>query len=277
MGMDSGIKWTDATYNHWIGCTKVGPGCDHCYAADWDARFAGGDGVAPHWGAGAPRRLTSVQNRNNLARWNRKAHETGKYWVFCSSLADVFDNEVPSEWRDEFWSKVRDAKNLRFQLVTKRIGNAARMLPADWEENFGHVGLIATIVNEVEAKRDMAKLRDTPAAWRGVSYEPALGPVDWDAYADWLDWLIVGGESGPHARDFNPAWAEAAIVFGRRFDVPVFIKQMGARPIGMDLMDDAGGNWDEWPEGLRVREMPRNYPELFHEVGSVPAIEHHSA
>lgn len=260
MGELTGIAWTDRTYNLWEGCTKVGPGCEHCYAETRNNKFAGG----VNWGPGAPRRLTSIHNRNNLARWDRVASETGLVWIMVSSLSDVFDNEVDDAWRKELWDRIRAARNLRFQIVTKRIGNAVRlkMLPDDWEENFSHVGIIATIVNEAEAKRDMPKLRDTPAAWRGVSYEPALGPVDWSPYGDWLDWLIVGGESGDLARDFDPDNARDAIEFGNRFDVPVYVKQMGKRPIGIKLVDDAGGDWSEWPGDLRVREMPRIYPEL---------------
>lgn len=282
MGDVTGIAWTDHTFNYWEGCTKVGPGCDHCYAEARDARFHEGR----HWGAGAPRRLTSIHNRNNLARWDRAAPETGRRWVFCSSLSDVFDNAIDPTWRTDLFDRVREARNLRFQFVTKRIGNVAGMVPSDWATAFAHCGIVITVVNQAEAARDVVKLLRAPAAWRGISYEPALGPIDFrllairhegrratlDALAGTisvegvvvetlpgLDWLIVGGESGPNARPFDPAWAASIVAQGAKTGVPVFVKQMGSAPVGMALGHRKGENPSEWPEGLRVREMPRIY------------------
>ncbi|MDP4022956.1 DUF5131 family protein [Methylobacterium sp. NEAU 140] len=158
----SAIEWTTHTFNPWWGCTKVGPGCDHCYAETFDRRVGGS-----HWGAGSPRRL--VKDWSGPRKWNAAAEHTGERpWVFCASMADVFDNEAPPEWRNRLWSLVRECRNLRWQFVTKRIGNAPKMLPDDWAENFGHCGLLATIVNQEEADRDIPKLLTTPAAWRGL-------------------------------------------------------------------------------------------------------------
>ena len=208
MAENSAISWTDHTFNPWWGCTKVGPGCDHCYAETFDKRV-GGD----HWGAGAPRRL--VKDWSKPRKWNRDAARTGiRPWVFCASMADVFDNEVPIEWRERLWALVRETSNLNWIFVTKRIGNAAKMLPPDWPEAFMHCGLCATIVNQDEANRDIPKLLATPAAWRGISAEPLLGPLDLWLYLDplrqfrrRLDWVIVGGESGSHFRIMEEAWA----------------------------------------------------------------------
>jgi hypothetical protein len=96
VGENSSISWTNHTFNPWVGCTKVSPGCDHCYAeADFDRR--------KHfvtWGAGNPRRRTSASTWRNPIIWNREASTTGyRPRAFCASLADVFDNEVPPEWR----------------------------------------------------------------------------------------------------------------------------------------------------------------------------------
>lgn len=282
MGDVTGIAWTDYTYNYWEGCTKVGPGCDHCYAEARDARFHEGK----HWGVGAPRRLTSIHNRNNLSRWDRAVEATGKRWVFCSSLSDVFDNAIDPAWRTDLFDRVRAARNLRFQLVTKRIGNVARMVPGDWANAFGHCGIIITVVNQAEAARDVIKLLRTPAAWRGISYEPALGAIDFRNLAirhggrkarldaldgtisqdgvvverlPGLDWLIVGGESGSFARPFDPAWAASIVAQGAATGVPVFVKQMGSNPVGMSLAHRKGEDPAEWPESLRIREMPRVY------------------
>lgn len=201
-----------------------------------------------------------MHNWNDPKRWNKVAALRGRpMWVFCASLADVFDNEVDPAWRSELWDLIRSCTDLRWQLVTKRIGNVARMVPADWAENFRHVGIIATIVDQAEADRDMRKLADAPAAWRGVSYEPALGPIDWSPWLPWLDWLIVGGESGSHARRFDPAWARSAVEQGRSAGVPVFVKQMGSLPEGLSLVHKKGGDIEEWPADLRVREFPKVY------------------
>lgn len=255
MGAVTGIAWTEATFNPWEGCTNVGPGCDHCYAEIRNHRFKGNN-----WGPGAPRRRTSIHNWNDPIRWDRLAAERGRpMWVFCASLADVFDNEVDPVWRADLWNLIRKCRNLRWQLVTKRIGNVAKMVPEDWLENFGHVGIIATIVNQDEADRDMRKLRAAPAAWRGVSYEPALGAVDWSPWLDWLDWLIIGGESGAAARPFDPVWASSAVAQCRAAGVPAFVKQMGAKPVGLTLKHKKGEDPDEWPLDLQVREMPVVY------------------
>ena len=94
----TGIAWTDSTFNPWIGCTKVGPGCDHCYAETLDKRHRWKG--AEHWGAGVPRMRTSASTWAKPLAWNRAREKDGKtHRVFCASLADVFDNEVPLRWR----------------------------------------------------------------------------------------------------------------------------------------------------------------------------------
>lgn len=295
MAENSNIAWTDHTFNPWIGCTKVGPGCDHCYAEAWDRRFAGD---APHWGPGAPRRRTTVQNWNKVRKWNRvaaAARFAGAAYkpvrVFIASLADVFDNEVPEEWRCNLWDLIDECNDLEFILVTKRAGNVAKMAPAG---GFGRgVILVSTIVNQMEADRDLSKLVDLKrsgvASKIGVSYEPALGPVDWSRWLPrdggpiydgaggtmdvmdpevGIDWLIVGGESnqgGAKARTFDVEWARSSIRQCSAAGVPVFIKQLGSRcrmdVFGSSLpeihhLDNAGGNILDWPADLYIRQFP---------------------
>lgn len=250
MAENSGIEWTTHTFNPWWGCTRVGPGCDHCYAENFDKRV-GGD----HWGPGAPRRL--VNDWSKPRKWNREAQKTGiRPWVFCASMADVFDNEVPTEWRDRLWGLVRECRDLRWQFVTKRIGNVAKMLPADWPEAFPHCGLLSTVVDQAEADRDIPKLLTTPAAWRGLSMEPLLGEVDLTRISTMrfrgaevlnsltgelqgmfgdvcgtalprLNWVIVGGESGHDARPLNPWWVRSLRDQCAAAGVPFFFKQWG--------------------------------------------------
>lgn len=203
MAEHSEISWTDATFNPWIGCTKVSPACDHCYAE----RDNGRRGWVPGWGAGVPRRRTKTWG--DPIKWNRAAGASGKpLRVFCASLADVFDNEVDPNWRDDLWRLIRGTPNLRWLLLTKRIGNAAKMLPDDWQDGaYGHVGLMATLANQEEWDRDWPKLARTPAAWRGVSAEPLLGPIDIGGARP--DWIITGGESGAGFRHTDPDWVRS--------------------------------------------------------------------
>lgn len=197
MAEQSAISWTDATYNPWIGCTKVSPGCDNCYAARDNERRK----WVPGWGAGVPRHRTKTAS--DVRKWDKQARLSGKpLRVFCASLADVFDNEVPQEWRDDLWTLIRETPNLRWLLLTKRIGNVPKMLPRWWP--LPHVGLMATMVNQAEFDRDIQKLLDVPAAWRGISMEPMLGLIDISDLR--IDWIITGGESGPAHRFTDPAW-----------------------------------------------------------------------
>lgn len=199
MGEISAISWTDATFNPWIGCTKVSPACDFCYA-ERDNKLRG---WVPGWGLGVPRKRTKTWGEP--LKWNRKATEGGRpLRVFCASLADVFDNEAPQEWRDDLWQLLRETPNLRWILLTKRIGNAKKMLPADWP--FPNAGLMATLANQEEWDRDLPKLMQTPATWHGVSAEPLLGPIDMRAAMirhGFPDWIITGGESGPKRRPLD--------------------------------------------------------------------------
>lgn len=212
MAENSAIEWTDATFNPWIGCTKVSPGCDHCYAAQQDSfrRW-----TPQGWGAGLPRRRTSESLWAQPLKWNEQmffqcgecgwrgtvceAEKIGgccesmrlvpaRRRVFCASLADVFDNEVDPAWRADLLFLIEQTPNLDWLLLTKRIGNVYRMVaeasealaavhrPLSWP--LPNVWLGATIVNQEEADRDIPKLLATPARVRFLSMEPLLGPVD---------------------------------------------------------------------------------------------------
>jgi len=247
---NSKIEWTTHTFNPWIGCTKVGPGCDHCYAEALDKRHRWkGD---THWGAGKPRMRTSQANWAKPRAWNKARKKDGKtHRVFCASLADVFDNEVPTEWRNDLFNLIWETPALTWLLLTKRIGNAKHMLPLTLLPN---VWLGATIVNQEEAERDVPKLLATPVAIRFVSYEPALGPVDWTAWPG-IDWIIVGGEStqGGQARPFDIEWAYNTVTQAVDIGAAPFVKQLGSR---QGLKDRAGADPAEWPIDLRIQSFP---------------------
>lgn len=281
MGDASKIEWTDATFNPWIGCTKVSPGCDHCYAEAWDRRFAE-SGHAMRWGAGKQRRRTSDQNWRLPLRWNATheaffAEHGRRRRVFCASLADVFDNEVPPGWRADLFRLIEATPNLDWLLLTKRIGNAAQMM---FLARGGHLPLLpnvwlgATVTDQAEAGRDIPKLLATPAAVRFVSIEPMLGDIRLgsflqrapsQAFVDgrvtpdmpsWtrigstaIDWVIVGGESGPKARPMHPDWARSMRDQCSAAGVPFLMKQMGGERDKRSAMADL-------PEDLRIREFP---------------------
>lgn len=169
MSENSKIEWTDHTFNPWEGCTKVSPGCDHCYAETRNVRFAAGI----NGGAGALRRRTSAANWRLPYKWNAAAAkfflEHGRRQrVFCASLADVFDNEVDPNWRADLLLLIRQTPNLDWLLLTKRIGNVLKMVseadeiisrisrPLNWP--LANVWLGATIVNQEEANRDKPNL-----------------------------------------------------------------------------------------------------------------------
>lgn len=259
---NSGIAWTTHTFNPWVGCTKVGPGCDHCYAEAWNSRFSA-DHTAPNWGPGAPRRRTAASVWSKVRKWNREAGTVAEpVRVFCASLADVFDNEADPAVRSDLWALVRQSTNLRFQFLTKRIGNASKFLPVDWAQDFQHCGIVATVVTQDECDRDLPKLlavkKTFGVAWVGLSIEPQTELV-LPKEPSGLDWAITGGESdqrGMKARPYDPKWARALIGHGNSHGYAVFVKQMGSNPLHLSLCDRAGAEPAEWPEDLRVRQFP---------------------
>jgi protein gp37 len=277
MAENSAIGWTDHTFNGWIGCTEVGPPCHLCYAREEDKRYQWGvpkaeriAGTAPHWGPGAPRHRTAPANWARVLKWNSDAAARGvPLKVFAHSLSDVFDNEVPQAWREDEYELWRATPWLRWIVVTKRIPNVRKMLPRDWGGGYPNVGLVATVGDQDEYRRDAPRLFDIPARWHGFSMEPQLTRIILDAELT-LDrgsvWCITGGESaqpssGLQPRPYDPSWARGLIA--AKTTAPnlfVFVKQMGARPVGLALRDNKmGKDPAEWPPDLRVHEFP---PEL---------------
>ena len=264
MGTNSKIEWTDHTFSPWTGCTKVSPACDHCYAEGWAKRSG-----HVEWGSGQPRRRTSDANWLMPLKWNREAERTGvRPRVFCASLADVFDNAVDPQWREDLFDLIAATPNLDWLLLTKRIGNVGNMLPVpfDFDRHFPNVWIGATIVNQAEADRDIPKLLQVPARVRFLSMEPLLGPVDLNYVRQriqaqrsqlaraingetWLDWVIVGSESGSGARrDPNMvSWVaslrdqcvDAGVAFLWKQDV------IDGKKIGAPQLE--GQSWQQFP------------------------------
>ncbi len=256
MADKTAIEWTDSTVNFWWGCTKVGPGCDHCYAEAWSKRA--GESI---WGVGAPRRpIKSVfTTLNKLQRTAAAFHmEHGRpRRVFIQSMSDLFDNEVPIEWFATAWGAIHAVSDLRVQIVTKRLPMVEKRLEAlgehplaGWPRN---PGLLASVVNQDEAERDIPRLIALKVKygipWIGLSMEPLLGTVV--LREEWLrdlDWVIVGGESGPGARPMHPDWARSLRDQCAAAGVAFHFKQWGEWfPGELDNPSDGSG-WIAYPD-----------------------------
>ena len=255
MGADSKIEWTDHTFNPWIGCTKVSPGCDHCYAETL-AKRTGHD----VWGPGKPRRYFGEKHWAEPFKWDAAAAKAGvRRRVFCASMADVFDNEIPHEERGGLFDTIEATPNIDWLLLTKRIGN---VLKSDWrDEPRDNVWLGISIVNQEEADRDIPKLLAVPARVRFLSCEPLLGPIDlkrwmgnlpWDSELN-LDWVIVGGESGGAARPMNPQWARDLRDQCADCNIPFFFKQWGEY-VSVSEVEGPGAH-HKFPDGRTVRRL----------------------
>jgi protein gp37 len=267
MGEDTKIEWATHTFNPWIGCQKVGPGCDHCYAeammADRYKRV--------EWGPHGARSRTSGLYWQQPLQWNRAAAKAGKRArVFCASLADVFDNHgsITSGWRGDLWHLISRTPNLDWLLLTKRPGNIPDMLPDGygapaWGDGWPNVWLGCTVVNQAEADRDIPKLLAVPAKVRFLSMEPLLGPVNLlitdqrghdinvlrgigcdptgegpDEYyrTEKINWIICGGESGKDARPMHPDWARSLRDQSQAAGVAFHFKQWGEWGTGSQRM-----------------------------------------
>lgn len=277
MAEKSAIEWTDSTFNPWSGCTKISPACDHCYAAALSHRL----GSLGEWGAGAPRKRTGAGNWAQPVRWNARSdrlrqclgcgwrgevypgdvhctlHDCGgaltpaRRRVFCASLADWLDNEVPIEWLADLLDLVRRTPNLDWLLLTKRVGNfRGRMNAAvqflyenrsaedaydliEWIVHWcagyppANVWLGATICNREEMLRDAPKLKRIPAVVHFWSNEPLLGDLGEIPRELMPSQIIAGGESGPHARPTSIDWARGLRDQCQSAGVPFLWKQWG--------------------------------------------------
>jgi protein gp37 len=196
------IAWTDNTFNPVMGCTKVSPGCKHCYAETLTTNRMG----LHLWGDRAARQVTSAANWRKPLTWNAQAEREGRRLkTFCGSLCDVFeDHPTVAAVRPRLWDLIRRTPHLDWQLLTKRANNIAPSLPPDWGDGYPNVWLGVSIEsNEYISRADA--LRAIPAVVRFVSYEPALGPLV-NLNLTGIDWLIYGGESGPKFRAHDLTW-----------------------------------------------------------------------
>jgi protein gp37 len=272
MTENSKIEWTDHTFNPWIGCTKISAGCANCYAeALMDKRFN-----RVQWGDNGMREKTSEANWKTLQKWDRKLNGTGRRErVFIASLADVFEKHDSgiAHWRFDLWSIVENLQNLEVLLLTKRPENILDCTPYTWHNQAAtdqtahwargpivaqwpvHVWTGVSIENQETAHVRLSELARVPGK-HFLSVEPILGPIDMGDISA-IDWIIIGGESGPNARPLDLEWVEDILRQCETARVAIFVKQLGshwARSTG--AAHSKGGDPGEWPAGLQVRMFP---------------------
>jgi protein gp37 len=317
---DGGITWTNETWNCIRGCSRVSTGCINCYAERMAARFSkigqpyeglakmhDVTKVAPNgkkYLAGDPRWTGEVrfipERLEDPIRWKRPR------MIFVNSMSDLFHEKVPDEWLVKIFNVMVKAERHTFQCLTKRPERMMEWMNHLYEGRTApapphNVWMGVSVENQETADYRIPLLLQTPAAVRWVSYEPALGPVDFSQIVmpdgdhvgnlSWYDhdaddeaklnWIVVGGESGPGARPFDVQWARDTVKQCKAAGVACFVKQFGAHvitdgiagpgetwPRGTGLLDTGeghfrkhlsdshGGNMEEWPEDLRVREFP---------------------
>lgn len=294
MGENSKIAWTHHTFSPWVGCQRVSPGCVHCYAETYDKRVGGvpkkqraDPNVAEtRWGPNGRRTRTSVSNWKQPLKWDAAAKAAGeRHRVFCSSLADVFEDRPELvQWRAELFELIATTPHLDWLLLTKRPENIVRLWPtAEYHgpdaKVWPHVWLGTTVEDQQRANERIRALLSVPAAVRFLSMEPLLEHVDLDRAVAvpggepcglkcakergrGIDWIIIGGESGHGARSFHTEWARDLVDVARAAGVAAFVKQMGENAVGagrdqlalMSMTDH--GAIEQFPEDLRVREFP---------------------
>jgi protein gp37 len=313
----SAIQWTNATWNPVRGCTKVSPGCAHCYAETFAERFRGVPGHPYEQGFDlrlVPEKLTEP------LRWKKPRR------VFVNSMSDLFQDDVPDSFIDRVFAVMALTPQHTYQVLTKRPDRMRRYFTErdeEWPDEsrawwgcgraietadewrpggawtnaqrdqieesplptwpLSNVWLGVSVENQRFANERIPLLLQTPAALRFLSCEPLLGPLNIAQFisanyvsvggrqwigAGGIGWVIVGGESGPGARPLALEWARSIVRQCQAADVPVFVKQLGSNPAplrieGMAvkqrlwLRDRKGGDMEEWPLDLRVREFPQ--------------------
>lgn len=259
MGQNTHIQWSDHTFNPWWGCTRVSPGCQHCYAAVWAQRFGYG------WGPLAEHRTFGAKHWNEPVKWNRRAGQHGvRERVFCGSMCDVFENHPTANGlRGRLFNLIAGTPHLDWLLLTKRPENIS--LSNEWLQQHRNVWLGVTAEDQQRADERIPLLLQHGAAVRFVSVEPMLGAVDLSKWLNpdgakqlrrWLfpefdrsllDWVICGGESGPRARPMDLDWVRALRDQCVAAGVPFFFKQMkvGKQVVSIPELD--GQQWHQVP------------------------------
>lgn len=271
----TGIAWCDSTINLWIGCTKVSPACDNCYAELLGRRF----GV--EWGG--ERKRTGAASWGKIEAYQRGAKRyIAKHGrprrVFINSMSDFFDNQVDQSWRDQGCIEMERAPDVIFILVTKRPQNVWKMVPKHWLKDWPkHIWLLTTAENQEQYDLRVGHLLSIPGRpLAGISMEPMLEPIhphrsisfsaheraEWCAFnikkpvdrdhVNVLSWIIIGGESGRNARPMpTDEQVAAAVRLFRSGGRAVFVKQRSQATHPHTFKQ-----FDAFPNFLKIRSHP---------------------
>lgn len=285
MGDNSGIQWTDATWNPMTGCTKVSPECANCYIDTTPPfRMRGRKFVKGH----IPIEIHE-DRLDQPIRWTRPR------MIFVNSLSDLFHEHIPDAFIDRVFTTIMKAPQHRFQILTKRHLRMQAYMKARREMIALALGkddilypptnaiLGVSAGNQTMIRTRLPALLDTLAHQRFISIEPLLGDINIGPYltCGGIHWVIVGGESVPRGKQARMCRLDVIrkiVADCRAAGVPVFVKQLGAnavervmygpatfeadQPVHFDrlrLRHSKGGDWNEWPEDLRVREFPAEW------------------
>ena len=269
--MSTGIQWTEMTWNPTTGCDRISPGCDNCYALTMAKRLKG-MGQAKYQADGDPRTsgpgfglAVHPDSLDAPLHW-RKPRMT-----FVDSMSDLFHARVPEPFIGGVWNTMALTERHTYQVLTKRSPRMRRVLTkwadAGWywrKEDLVWCGPIpgpllnvwlGTSIESARYIRRADDLRETPAAVRFLSLEPLIGPLPSLSF-EGIDWAIIGGESGKGARPLDLGWVRELVARGQDAGTAMFVKQLGSCWAHGRSKHDHGGDWDDWPADLRVREYP---------------------
>ncbi|MFZ0700065.1 MAG: DUF5131 family protein [Thermoplasmata archaeon] len=240
MGAATGIAWTDSTWNPWRGCTKVSPGCAHCYMFREQTRYG---------------RDPTVVTRAAPATFEAPLRWKGPRRVFTCSWSDWF-HEDADPWREEAWDIIRRTPDLTYQILTKRPENISDRLPDGWGRGWPNVWLGVSGETWELARERGRRLLPVRARVKFLSAEPWLdvpAPDPHLAAGSWVgvfDWVILGGESGPSARPMTEESARSVRDASRYASAAFYLKQLGGWPDSRShekaILD--GRTWTEMPE-----------------------------
>jgi protein gp37 len=246
----SKIQWTGPTWNPWHGCQKVSAGCKFCYMFRDKERYGQKPTLV----------MQSKTKFNDPLKWKEPQ------LIFTCSWSDWFIEEADA-WRPEAWEIIKNTPQHTYQILTKRPERIKDCLPPDWGDGYPNVWLGVSVESNEEKQR-LKILSEIPARIRFISAEPLIGELDLedieDVIATTYHWLIIGGESGNNTgkyrfRECELQWVENLINQGKSLGLDVFVKQLGTH-LGqiMKMKDRYGGNINEWPLELRVRQFPED-------------------
>lgn len=252
MSDQSKIEWTDATWNPIRGCTKISPGCKFCYAETFAERFRGVKGHA--FEQGFDLRLVPEKLFEPL-RWKKPRR------VFVNSMSDLFHEGVQDDYIIRVVEIMLQADRHTFQVLTKRSERMRDLLNSklSFAAKAPQIWWGVSVEDRKYGLPRIGHLQAANASVRFISVEPLLEDIG-EISLSGIQWVIVGGESGQRARPFDIGCGRSVLRQCREQGVTCFVKQLGRKPVNgempLKLRSFKGGDWDEWPPDLRVREYP---------------------